>query len=78
MSQSDFLISLVGRRVLLLSVRRQVMEPKTWEKSEIIALIEAEIRACRQSANPVDREPPNMAETILSVLNEAGLIQDTP
>lgn len=54
------------------------MEPKTWEKHEIIELIRTEIEACQSSQNPADRKSDSMAELIYGVLDNEHLIEHTP
>lgn len=54
------------------------MEPKTWTENEIVQLIAAEIKACRESPNAVDKTSQAIAEMIYVVLNRDNLIEHTP
>lgn len=56
------------------------MEPKTWIESEIIELIENEIRTFLHE-RPSKRDPidwHDLAGCIYVILNDAGLIEHTP
>jgi hypothetical protein len=56
------------------------IEPKIWEDDEIVDLIASEIREYKKNCltRGILQNNKELAELILSVLNDKGLIEHTP